>query len=84
MTSAPARQLGLHKRGLQREGHGRPLAYTFWKPARAVEAGVWIGRSHRGAGVGGAVLGHLLDRARADGFDALFVRTKPDNAAVHA
>ncbi|MFD9662845.1 hypothetical protein ACFWAY_14655 [Rhodococcus sp. NPDC059968] len=33
--------------------------------------------------MGGAVLGHLLDRARADGFDALFVRTKPDSAAVH-
>ncbi|MFD9662844.1 hypothetical protein ACFWAY_14650 [Rhodococcus sp. NPDC059968] len=31
MTSAPARQLGQHKRGLQREGPGRPLAYAFWK-----------------------------------------------------
>lgn len=53
------------------------------EPGRAVEAGMWIGRSHRGVGVGSAVLGHLLDRARADGFDALFVSTKPDNKAVH-
>ncbi|MDJ0384063.1 GNAT family N-acetyltransferase [Streptomyces sp. G-G2] len=49
----------------------------------AVEAGVWIGRSHRGNGVGGAVLGHLLALGRADGFDSLFVSTKPDNTAVH-
>jgi RimJ/RimL family protein N-acetyltransferase len=49
----------------------------------AVEAGVWIGRSHRGGGVGGAVFRHLLARARADGFAALFVSTKPDNTAVH-
>ncbi|MET9319384.1 GNAT family protein [Streptomyces sp. NPDC003038] len=50
---------------------------------RAVEAGVWIGRSHRGGGVGGVVLRLLMDRARADGREALFVSTKPDNAAVH-
>ncbi|WP_405705191.1 GNAT family N-acetyltransferase [Streptomyces xanthophaeus] len=49
---------------------------------RAVEAGVWIGRSHRGAGVGGAVLGHLLDRARADGSAKLFISTTPDNEPV--
>ncbi|CAM5295800.1 GNAT family N-acetyltransferase [Streptomyces aurantiogriseus] len=52
--------------------------------ARAVEAGVWIGRSHRGVGVGRAVLGCLLDRARADGFGTLFVSTTPDNTAVKA
>ncbi|WP_280417160.1 GNAT family N-acetyltransferase [Nocardia carnea] len=47
----------------------------------AAEAGVWIGRSHRGSGVGGAVLRHLLDLARADGFDSLFVSTTPENTA---
>ncbi|MFE2717863.1 GNAT family N-acetyltransferase [Streptomyces mirabilis] len=47
----------------------------------AVEAGVWIGRSHRGSGVGGAVFSHLLTLARADGFDSLFLSTKPDNMA---
>ncbi|MGR8009835.1 GNAT family N-acetyltransferase [Streptomyces hypolithicus] len=52
-------------------------------PKRAVEGGVWIGRSHRGSGVGGAVLGLLVDRARTHGFEALLVSTTPDNAAVH-
>lgn len=52
-------------------------------PAYAVEVGVWIGRSHRGSGVGSAVLAHLLTLARADGFDSLFVSTTPDNTAVH-
>lgn len=46
-----------------------------------VEAGVWIGRSHRGSGVGGQVLHHLLALARAGGFDSLFVSTTPDNTA---
>ncbi len=57
----------------------RPLR----EPAGAVEAGMWIGRSHRGAGVGGAALGQLLARARTDGFAVLFVSTKPENTAVH-
>ncbi|MFJ4880842.1 GNAT family N-acetyltransferase [Streptomyces sp. NPDC088745] len=48
---------------------------------RAVEAGVWIGRSYRGSGVGGAVLSHLLTLACADGFDSLFLSTTPDNTA---
>ncbi|WP_222108295.1 GNAT family N-acetyltransferase [Streptomyces sp. SAJ15] len=52
------------------------------EPAGAVEAGVWIGRSHRGAGVGGAVLKHLLDRARAEGIDTVCVSTAPENTAV--
>ncbi|WP_280459698.1 GNAT family N-acetyltransferase [Nocardia carnea] len=50
-------------------------------PRHAAEAGVWIGRSHRGSGVGGAVLRHLLALARADGFDSLFVSTTPENTA---
>jgi RimJ/RimL family protein N-acetyltransferase len=49
----------------------------------AAEAGVWIGRSHRGSGVGGKVFAHLLTQANADGFGSLFVSTTPDNAAVH-
>jgi len=57
----------------------RPLP----EPAGAVEAGMWIGRSHRGAGVGGAALGRLLARARAEGFGVLFVSTQPENTAVH-
>ncbi|WP_316744603.1 GNAT family N-acetyltransferase [Streptomyces sp. MK7] len=57
----------------------RPLE----EPTRAVEAGVWIGCSHRGAGVGGSVLRHLLDQARADGFAMVFVSTGPNNKAVH-
>ncbi|WP_354006189.1 GNAT family N-acetyltransferase [Streptomyces sp. NBC_00199] len=39
------------------------------------EAGVWIGRSHRGAGVGAAVLQLLLDQARAKGCDQVYVST---------
>ncbi|WP_330334098.1 GNAT family N-acetyltransferase [Streptomyces sp. NBC_00536] len=50
---------------------------------RTAEAGVWIGRGHRGAGVGGAVLRQLLDRARADGFEAVLISTRPDNTPVH-
>jgi RimJ/RimL family protein N-acetyltransferase len=47
----------------------------------AAEAGVWIGRSHRGSGVGRAVLSQLLTHAHADGFDSLFVSTTTDNTA---
>jgi RimJ/RimL family protein N-acetyltransferase len=49
----------------------------------AVEAGLWIGRFHRGRGVGGAVLRQLVARARSAGFDALLVSTTPGNTAVH-
>ncbi|MGW1239284.1 GNAT family N-acetyltransferase [Streptomyces bobili] len=52
--------------------------------AGTAEAGVWIGRSHRGAGVGGAVLELLLDRARAAGFTSVCVSTTPHNLAVRA
>ncbi|MEU5760967.1 GNAT family N-acetyltransferase [Nocardia sp. NPDC047648] len=48
----------------------------------AAEAGVWIGRSHRGAGIGTAVLGGLIERATAEGYTKLFVSTTADNAAV--
>jgi RimJ/RimL family protein N-acetyltransferase len=49
-----------------------------------VEAGVWIGRSHRGVGVGAAVLQLLLDQARAQGCDQVYVSTTPQNGAVRA
>ncbi|MFI5964026.1 GNAT family N-acetyltransferase [Streptomyces asoensis] len=49
-----------------------------------VEAGVWIGRSHRGTGVGAAVLELLLARARASGWDEVCVSTTPQNGAVRA
>jgi RimJ/RimL family protein N-acetyltransferase len=47
----------------------------------AVEAGVWIGRSHRGSGVGGAVFSHLLTLARADGFDIIVLEYEAHNVA---
>ncbi|WP_432745274.1 GNAT family N-acetyltransferase [Streptomyces sp. JH002] len=50
--------------------------------AGTVEAGLWIGRSHRGAGVGGTVLRLLIDRARADGHDRLYLSTTPENTAM--
>ncbi|MDT0306001.1 GNAT family N-acetyltransferase [Streptomyces sp. DSM 44917] len=49
---------------------------------RAAEAGLWLGRSHRGVGVGGAVLPLLCETARRDGFTALYLSTTPDNAPV--
>ncbi|MDJ0463997.1 GNAT family N-acetyltransferase [Streptomyces sp. H27-C3] len=47
------------------------------------EAGVWIGRSHRGGGVGGAVLEQLLDLAGTAGFASVFISTTAGNTAVH-
>ncbi|MEV6323677.1 GNAT family N-acetyltransferase [Nocardia sp. NPDC051787] len=46
------------------------------------EAGVWVGRSHRGSGIGTAVLTQLIERATAKGYTALFVRTTTANTAV--
>ncbi|MFE7742611.1 GNAT family N-acetyltransferase [Nocardia sp. NPDC057455] len=48
----------------------------------AAEAGVWIGRSRRGAGIGTAVLGGLIERAGTEGYVKLFVSTTADNTAV--
>ncbi|AKG44322.1 N-acetyltransferase family protein [Streptomyces xiamenensis] len=59
----------------EREGPGTVEADT-------VEAGLWIGRSYRGAGVGGTVLRLLIDRARADGHDRLYLSTTPENTAM--
>ncbi|MFF0448897.1 GNAT family N-acetyltransferase [Streptomyces sp. NPDC004609] len=46
------------------------------------EAGMWIGRSHRGGGIGRTVFTLLLGAARAEGFDSLLVCTSPGNTAV--
>jgi RimJ/RimL family protein N-acetyltransferase len=48
----------------------------------AVEAGVWLGRSHRGRGVGTAVFALLLDAAREGGATRLLARTSAANAAT--
>ncbi|MEU2039871.1 GNAT family N-acetyltransferase [Nocardia niwae] len=49
---------------------------------RAAEAGVWIGRSRRGSGIGTAVFAALIERATAEGYTKLFVSTTTDNTAV--
>ncbi|WP_040786245.1 GNAT family N-acetyltransferase [Nocardia pneumoniae] len=46
------------------------------------EAGVWIGRSHRGSGIGTAVFARLIERATDEGYTSLFVSTTADNTAV--
>jgi RimJ/RimL family protein N-acetyltransferase len=48
----------------------------------AVEAGLWLGRSHRGRGIGTAVFALLLDEARAAGAARLLARTHETNAAA--
>ncbi|WP_324198409.1 GNAT family N-acetyltransferase [Nocardia beijingensis] len=48
----------------------------------AAEAGVWIGRSRRGEGIGTAVFAELIDRAAAEGYTKVFVSTTTDNTAV--
>ncbi|MBF6207160.1 GNAT family N-acetyltransferase [Nocardia asteroides] len=48
----------------------------------AAEAGVWIGRSRRGSGVGTAVLTALIQRATVEGYSRIFVSTTADNTAV--
>ncbi|WP_344629408.1 GNAT family N-acetyltransferase [Streptomyces glaucosporus] len=47
-----------------------------------VEAGLWLGRSHRGRGVGTSVFARLVDAAREGGADRLFARTSSANAAT--
>ncbi|MEU1953218.1 GNAT family N-acetyltransferase [Nocardia rhamnosiphila] len=46
------------------------------------EAGVWIGRSHRGRGVGRAVAGKLRIAAAAAGIRQIVAVTTDDNAAA--
>ncbi|MTE19745.1 GNAT family N-acetyltransferase [Streptomyces sp. TRM43335] len=48
----------------------------------AVEAGLWLGRSHRGRGVGTRVLALLREEARRGGAARLFAGTGSANAAA--
>ncbi|PJE97530.1 GNAT family N-acetyltransferase [Streptomyces carminius] len=48
----------------------------------AVEAGVWLGRSYRGRGVGTRVFARLLAAARERGATRLYAHTTAGNAAV--
>ncbi|MBA8824893.1 RimJ/RimL family protein N-acetyltransferase [Saccharopolyspora lacisalsi] len=50
--------------------------------ADAVEAGVWIGRSHRGRGIGKVVLTHLRDVAAKGGVLQLTASTTAENTAA--
>ncbi|WP_326598500.1 GNAT family N-acetyltransferase [Streptomyces sp. NBC_01803] len=51
-------------------------------PAGTLEAGLWIGHSRRGMGVGGAVLRDLVALARASGAACLYAETTPGNMAM--
>ncbi|MBF6301086.1 GNAT family N-acetyltransferase [Nocardia amamiensis] len=46
------------------------------------EAGVWIGRSRRGSGIGTAVFAQLIQCATSEGYTSLFVSTTAENTAV--
>ncbi|MGK5498798.1 GNAT family N-acetyltransferase [Streptomyces sp. URMC 125] len=48
----------------------------------AVEAGLWLGRSYRGRGLGTAVFARLVGTAREGGAARLFARTAAANAAT--
>ncbi|GAA1265547.1 hypothetical protein GCM10009677_17010 [Sphaerisporangium rubeum] len=61
---------------------GAARLFPLTDARRAVEAGVWIGRSYRGGGVGRAVLRGLVDLARAGGAERLFASTTAGNMAV--
>ncbi|NGO68444.1 GNAT family N-acetyltransferase [Streptomyces sp. SB3404] len=47
-----------------------------------LETGLWLGRSHRGRGIGTAVLGLLLDEATAAGAHRVIADTTAGNAAA--
>jgi RimJ/RimL family protein N-acetyltransferase len=47
-----------------------------------VEAGIWLGRSARGQGVGAAALRELLDLAAAAGMHTVVAETTRDNAGA--
>lgn len=52
--------------------------------ARAAEVSVYVHRDHRGRGVGRALLGELVARARAAGLGVLLARIVSDGAASRA
>lgn len=49
-----------------------------------VEAGMWLGRSYRGRGIGSAALRALQTQARAAGAHTIVAETTPTNAAAMA
>lgn len=49
--------------------------------ATSVEDSVYIHRDHQGAGVGRALLSHLVDHATKHGFHAMFARIVADHSA---
>ncbi|HEX3731464.1 MAG TPA: GNAT family N-acetyltransferase [Mycobacteriales bacterium] len=49
--------------------------------SNSAEAGIWIGRSHRGQGVGRSVLADLVELAREAGATSVIGSTTSDNAA---
>ncbi|MFE3784873.1 GNAT family N-acetyltransferase [Amycolatopsis sp. NPDC059090] len=53
------------------------------RSALEVEAGVWLGRSARGRGIGRKVTAVLLDAARDGGAAKFVATTTVDNAAAH-
>jgi L-amino acid N-acyltransferase YncA len=64
------------------------LAYGSLSPyrpkpafARTVEDSVYVKQDHRGAGLGGRILGALVDRARALGCRSILARVTSGNAA---
>lgn len=61
---------------------GAARLFPLTDARHAVEAGVWIGRSYRGGGVGRAVIRRLLDLARAGGAERLFASTTAGNTAA--
>jgi RimJ/RimL family protein N-acetyltransferase len=61
-----------------------PLAAGERAARPAAEAGVWLMRSYRGAGVGDAAFRHLLGLARTQGIERLYVHTTAENTAARA
>jgi RimJ/RimL family protein N-acetyltransferase len=61
-----------------------PRPETSRSAGLVLEAGIWLVRSARGRGVGGAVLPLLVARAREHGAAVLVARTTPGNAAAQS
>jgi ribosomal protein S18 acetylase RimI-like enzyme len=67
---------------------GLPVAYgEVWDEAEADEAElarIVVAPERRGAGIGRAFVGLLVEQARAAGFDDVWLRVVPDNAPAIA
>ncbi|HCA86496.1 MAG TPA: GNAT family N-acetyltransferase [Streptomyces sp.] len=61
-----------------------PLTAAERAARPAAEAGVWLMRSYRGAGVGDAAFRQLLGLAHAQGIERLYVHTTVENTAARA